>query len=276
VFVYVETRDDVFQFEVLARYGNQGRVTWVPEDARMRLPAGFKAFKAGESMTDARFEEDPGRGAKLLGTFAPGQQQLSFRFQVPRHAESSASFSFGLPPHVAEARFIAEAAPSMELDVDGWEKPRIDATSSGQRVLVTRRQAMRGEVNGIGEFTVRVSGIPTPGPGRWVAALIAALLGALGVAAFRGKIGGQTQAELHQRDAERARRVLLDEVVELTRARSEGRIGPGTFESARRTLVDALSRIVAQTPSPKKSKRQSARSSRRARNTESSSAKSAS
>jgi hypothetical protein len=135
---------------------------------------------------------------------------------------------------------------------------------------------MRGEVNGIGEFTVRVSGIPTPGPGRWVAALIAALLGALGVAAFRGKIGGQTQAELHQRDAERARRVLLDEVVELTRARSEGRIGPGTFESARRTLVDALSRIVAQTPTPKKSKRQAARSSRQPRNTGSSSAKSAS
>lgn len=256
VYVYVETRDDVFQFEVLARYGNRGSVTWVPEGARMRLPAGFKAFKAGESMGDARFEEDPGRGAKLLGTFAPGQQQLSFRFQLPRSEESSAAFDFGLPPHVAEARFIAEAAPTMELDVEGWEKPQTDATQSGQRVLVTRRQAVRGEANGLSDFTARLSGIPTPGPGRWLAALLAAVLGAVGFAAFRGKIGGETQSELHERDAERARRVLLDEIVDLTRARREGRIGPSTYESARRVLVDALSRIVSQAPAVgKKAKR---------------------
>lgn len=259
VYVYVETRDDVFQFEVLARYGNRGRVTWVPDGARMRLPAGFKAFKAGDSMTDARFEEDPGHGAKLVGTFAPGQQQLSFRFQLPRHEEGSAAFDFGLPPHVAEARFIAEAAPSMELDVEGWEKPQTDATQSGQRVLVTRRQAVRGEVSGLSDFTARLSGIPTPGPGRWVAALLAGALGLLGLAAFRGKIGGETQAELHERDAERARRVLLDEVVDLTRARHDGRIGPGTYEAARRVLVDALSRIVSQAPSlSKKPKRSGA------------------
>jgi hypothetical protein len=259
VYVYVETRDDVFQFEVLARYGNRGNVTWVPDGARMRLPSGFKAFKAGEAQGDARFEEDPGRGVKMLGTFSPGQQQLSFRFQLPRHEESSASFDFGLPPHVAEVRFIAEAAPSMELDVEGWEKPQIDATQTGQRVLVTRRQAVRGESNGLGDFSAHLSGIPTPGAGRWIAALIAAALGALGFAAFRGRVGGETQAELHERDAERARRVLLDEVVDLTRARREGRIGPGTYESARRVLVDALSRIVSSAPGGgKKAKRQGA------------------
>src|SRR5262249_2461990 len=54
-FVYVETRDDVFQFEVLFRYFNMGGITWVPENARMKLPDGFKAFKAGDSMEDARF-----------------------------------------------------------------------------------------------------------------------------------------------------------------------------------------------------------------------------
>lgn len=256
VYVYVETRDDVFQFEILARYGNRSAMTWVPEGARMRLPSGFKAFKAGEAQGDARFEEDPGRGVKMLGTFSPGQQQLSFRFQLPRHEDSSATFDFGLPPHVAEARFIAEAAPSMELDVEGWEKPQTDAMQTGQRVLVTRRQAVRGESGGITDFTAHLSGIPTPGPGRWVAALIAAALAALGFAAFRGKIGGETQAELHDRDAERARRVLLDEVVDLTRARQDGRIGPGTYESARRVLVDALSRIVSHAPGlGKKSKR---------------------
>jgi hypothetical protein len=255
VFVYVETRADVFQFEVLARYGNRALKSWVPDNAKMRLPEGFKAFKAGESMTDVRFEEDPGRGASLRGTFSPGQHQASFRFQLPRHGDSSASFHFGLPPHVGEARFIAEAAPSMEVDVDGFEKPQVDVSQTGQRVIVTRRVAVRGEVNGVTSFTAQLSGIPTPGVGRWVAAALAALFAALGVAAFRGKLGAETQAELQERDVERARRVLLDEVVDLTRARRADRVGPSTYESARRALVEALARIVAQNPSTRKARR---------------------
>jgi len=263
VFVYVETRDDVFQFEVLARYGNRSTLSWVPDNATMRLPSDFKAFKAGESMDDVRFEEDPGRGARLRGTFSPGQHQASFRFQVPRHAEDSASFHFGLPPHVGEARFIAEAAPSMEIDVDGFEKPQTDVSQTGQRVLVTRRVAVRGEVSGLPGFTAQLSGIPTPGIGRWVAVAIATALAGLGVAAFRGKVGAETQADLHERDAERAKRVLLDEVVDLTRARRDDRVGPSTYESARRALVEALSRIVSQNPAPaRKTKR--AKSEKRA------------
>jgi hypothetical protein len=247
-YVYVETRDAVFQFEVLFRYGNRSRVTWVPENARMTLPAGFKAFKAGEAMTDVRFEEEPGRGVKLTGTFAPGQQSASFRFQVPRKEETSASFHFGLPPHVGEIRFIAEAAPGMEIDVEGFEKPQTDVSQTGQRVLVTRRVAVRGQASGLGDFTASLAGIPTPGSGRWIAALIATVLAGLGFAAFRGKLGDETHAGLQDRDAERARRLLLDELVQLTRARREERIGPSTYESARRALVEALARIVSTNP----------------------------
>ena len=255
-YVYVETRDDVFQFEVLFRYGNRSRVTWVPENARMTLPAGFKAFKAGEAMTDVRFEEEPGRGAKLTGTFAPGQQSASFRFQVPRDEETSASFHFGLPPHVGEIRFIAEAATGMEIDVEGFEKPQTDVSQTGQRVLVTRRVAVRGQASGLGEFTASLAGIPTPGSGRWIAALIATVLAGLGFAAFRGKLGDETHAGLQDRDAERARRLLLDELVQLTRARRADRIGPTTYESARRALVEALARIVLLNPDlGKKSKK---------------------
>jgi len=247
-YVYVETRDDVFQFEVLFRYGNRSGVTWVPENARMSLPEGFKAFKAGEAMTDVRFEEEPGHGVRLNGTFAPGQQSASFRFQVPRREETSASFHFGLPPHVGEMRFIAEAAPGMEIDVDGFEKPQTDVSQTGQRVLVTRRVAVRGQASGLGDFTASLAGIPTPSSGRWIAVLIASLLAGLGVFAFRGKLGDEAQANLQDRDAERAQRVLLDEVVELTRARKEARIGPSTYESARRALVEALARIVSLNP----------------------------
>ena len=246
-FVYVETRDDVFQFEVLFRYFNMGGVTWVPEDARMRLPEGFKAFKAGDSMEDARFEEDPGHGVKLAGTFGPGQHNVSFRFQVPRHEESSASFRFGLPPHAAEIRFIAEAAPSMQLDIDDFEKPQTDVNQNGQRVVVTRHVAKRGEPM-LKTFTAQLSGIPTPGNGRWIAVLVALGLAALGAGVLRGVFGEDAQVDLQDRDAERAHRVLLDELVDLTRARKNQVIGPSTFESARRVLVEALSRIVSTNP----------------------------
>lgn len=254
-YVFVETRADVFQFEVLFRYGNRSSLSWVPLDARMSLPSGFKAFKAGESQTDVGFEEEPGKGVKLKGTFAPGQQSASFRFQVPRHEETSASFDFGLPPHVGEIRFIAEAPVGMEIDVAGFEKPQVDV-NNGQRLLVTRRVAVRGQASGLGGFTASLSGIPTPGSGRWIAVFIATVVAGLGVAAFRGKLGSETQADLQDRDAERARRVLLDELVELERARRDGRVGPSTYESARRALVEALARIVSANPGlGKKAKR---------------------
>ncbi|HEY6079242.1 MAG TPA: hypothetical protein VIW29_10590 [Polyangiaceae bacterium] len=246
-FVYVETRDDVFQFEVLFRVFNMGTVTWVPDRAEMKLPAGFKAFKAGEAMGDARFEEEAGRGARLAGTFSPGQHNVSFRFQLPRDEHESASFRFGLPPRTAEIRFIAEAAPTMQLDVDGFERPQTDVNQNGQRVLVTRHVAKRGEP-ALRSFEATLSGIPTAGMGRWIAVLIAAAIAALGGAVYAGKLGTETQQQLRQRDAERAKKVLLDELVALTRARQEQRIGPSTFESARRALVEAMSRIVSAHP----------------------------
>lgn len=245
-FIFVETRDDVFQFEVLYRVFNMGAITWVPETALMRLPAGFKAFKAGEAMTDVRFEEVAGSGVKLKGTISPGQHNVSFRFQVPRDEESSASFRFGLLPHVAEIRFIAEAAPSMQLDIDGFERPQVDV-SNGQRVVVTRHVAKRGAPP-LETFEATLSGIPTPGPGRWIAVAIAFALAALGFGVVRGLVGQEAQEDLRDRDAERARQLLLDELVELTRARQAERIGPGTYETARRTLVEALSRILATHP----------------------------
>jgi hypothetical protein len=246
-FVYVETRDDVFQFEVLYRYFTMGKVTWVPDGAKLKLPSGFKAFKPAESMSDGRVEEVPGYGARVVGSFPPGQHDISFQFQLPRHEESSASFHFGLPPRTAEIRFLAAVAPSMRIDVDGFEKPRADNGQNGQRMLVTRRLAKRGEP-GVTEFTAELSGIPTPGSGRWIAVLIAAGFAALGFAAFRGLVGKETQQELHARDAERARDVLLDELVDLTQAHRDKRIGPSTYENARRVLVEALSRIVSQNP----------------------------
>jgi hypothetical protein len=144
-YLYIETRDDVFQFEALYRVFNVGQVTWVPKDVVVQLPTGFKAFKAQEGMTDVRFEVVDGVGARLKGTFSPGQNEASFRFQMPKSNEDSATFRFGLPPHVAEMRVIAEAASAMNLDVEGFQPPVATANNRGQRVLVSVKQLLRGD-----------------------------------------------------------------------------------------------------------------------------------
>jgi hypothetical protein len=135
----------------------------------------------------------------------------------------------------------------MQLDIDDFEKPQTDVNQNGQRVVVTRHVAKRGEP-ALKTFTAQLSGIPTPGNGRWIAVLVALCLAALGAGVLRGTFGDDTQADLQDRDAERAHRVLLDELVDLTRARKNQVIGPSTYESARRVLVDALSRIVSSNP----------------------------
>ena len=256
-FIYVEPRDDVFQFEVLFRVFNVGRTTWVPSNTSMRLPEGYKAFKANESMSDTRFEADGAEGARLLGTFSPGQHDISFRFQMPKPTESAASFSLGLPPHVAEIRVIAEASPNMKLDVDGFEPPQTTVNQTGERVLVTRRVMQRGaELKG---FTVLLTGLPVPGPGRWIAVLIAAGLALTGVGTARGwfvaRVKGARKIALQ--DVTQAREILLSELVLLQKARESEQIGPGAYDQARRILIDSLARIGAQEPTtaaPKKRK----------------------
>src|SRR5262249_21646926 len=80
--VYMELNDDVIQFDELYRVYNVGAVTWVPSDVVITLPRGFKAFSAQKEMSDTGWDEVPGRGAKLRGTFSPGQHETHFRYQV--------------------------------------------------------------------------------------------------------------------------------------------------------------------------------------------------
>ncbi len=72
---------------------------------RLDLPAGLQAF---ENVPNTAADGE--HGAKLIGSFPPGQKdaRMSFHFSAGR-AESE-SFHFSLPPHVAEVRVITETA----------------------------------------------------------------------------------------------------------------------------------------------------------------------
>lgn len=247
-FVMVEPRDDVFQFEVLFRVFNVGAVTWVPDDLVIDLPRGWKGFKAQESMGDTRFVAEGDRGARLMGTFGPGQHDVVFRFQVPNQHDETVEFEMSLPPHVAEAQVMAEAAKGMGVEVSGMTPAQPTVREDGRRLLVTGRQLKPGEPE-MKELSIRLTGIPTPGPARWYAAGLAIALGAFGLYIGLGGDKAQGSAEaLSPDDVARAKKLLLDELVALEQARASDQIGPKTYESAHRTLIDALTRLEARLP----------------------------
>lgn len=239
--VAVEPRDDVFQFEVLFRAFNIGKVTWVPNDVVLELPKGAKGFSAQEGMNDTRFaaEGEEGR-ARMLGTFVPGQRDATFRFQVPNDGNSTADFRMTLPPHVAQVRVIAQSSPGMGMRVEGFDPAEPTQDSNGQRLLFTDRQLRAGDAQ-LRDLSISLSNLPTHGMGRWVAVALAALAFAWGLEAARR--GPERPQPLDPESAARARDVLIDELVALEKAHRAQEIGPVTYETARRQLVTALSRL---------------------------------
>jgi hypothetical protein len=232
----------VFQFEALFRVFNVGQITWVPKDVVIKLPSGFKAFKAQEGMTDVQFEQVDGVGARLKGTFPPGQSEASFRFQLPKSDDDSLIFRMSVPPHVAEMRVIAEASATMNLAVDDFQPPVATANQNGQRVLVSVKQ-LRERNEELKEFTATLSGIPTPGPGRWLALAIAGCMAIGGVFAARGAFDGAAGVADVVADKKRARELLLAELMALEVAHREERIGPRSYQQSRAALIDAIARL---------------------------------
>ncbi len=239
--VYVSLREDAIQVEQLVSVYNLGPVAWVA-DASMQLPKGFKAFTKQDSMDDARVEEVPG-GAALRGTFPPGRRELDFRYQVPLDEEAKQTLHLRLPPRVAQIRVIAEASRSMALEVAGFPPAQRVDGRDGKHLLVTELQVARA-AGGVAALDVTLSGLPTQGPGRWIAVALAILAFGAGVAYFAQAGSGTPDADA-LRDLDEAREALLGELVALERARKTGEIGPKTYARVRASLLDALARIVA-------------------------------
>lgn len=242
-FVFVSLKEDAIQVEQLFNVFNVGAVAWVPQNVVFKLPKGYKAFNKPDGADEVHVEEVDG-GVAIRGTIGPGRHDLSFRFQVPLDDESRQVLRLDMPPHVAQMRVISEASKKMGLEVADFPPAERTQTQDGKHVLVTERQATRMD-GGIPQLEITLTGLPTPPPGRWIAAALALLLvvGAIAHVARRGaddELTDEMRKELRE-----AREALLDEIVTLERAHKKGRVGPKSYARVRAALEDALARVVA-------------------------------
>lgn len=245
-FVFVSLREDSLSVEHTFRMFNIGRTAWVPDanGAKVMLPPKHKAFNVGDSMADVKFVEGNGDEASLVGTIPPGQNEASFRYHVPLAGSERQTIHISLPPRVGEVRVFSESGKTLGLNVAGFPEAQKRPGGDGRKLWITARQANPGE-HGIRTLDITITGLPTPGPGRWIAVVCAlAALGLAGAYLARQDQDPATQDEVRH-DLVEARDALLGEFVTLEKAHRKGDIGPKTYQRLRTALLDALARIEA-------------------------------
>ncbi len=239
--VAAELRDDRIQIEEALTIYNLGRTAWQPDEVHMALPEGFTAFNAQASMSDQGVDQADGT-AKLHGTFPPGRHAVEFRWQLPWSGDKDVDFDVGLPPHVAIARVMMPATANVKLRATDFPEPVLRRDEQGQSFQVTERQ-LRPDDAKLTSIAVGIHDLPTPGPGRLVATLLASC--AVGFGLFIAGSGRNERGKSRLRDAKVTRDALLEELAELERAHTSGQVGPRTYERARRELLQALAYTLA-------------------------------
>lgn len=241
--VYAEIRDDRIQFEQALRVYNLGKVAWVPDDLIMALPDGFTALTSQQSMSDQGVEPVDKRGARLKGTFAPGQHVIEYRWQIPWSNDRNVVVDVGLPPQVAVVRVMAAASQEMRLEVDGLPRAESRADNQGQNILITERRMNRGE-DALTHVRINLKDLPTAGNAKYFASGAAALA-VFGGLFFAFGTGRHRTPAARLGDAKSARKQLLADLEGLERARRAGDVGPKSYERARREIIDAIARTLA-------------------------------
>ena len=245
--VYIELKDDRVQIQQRLDIFNGSPVAWVPHDVVLKLPDGFTALTSMQQMSDIGVDAVEHRGARLHGTFAPGENAVMFNWQVPYSGEPSIDIDVGVPPNLAQLIVRAAAAPGMKLSVPGFRDPISQMDEEGQRELVTGRQIQPGE-GAITTAHVELRNLPTPGPTRFVATGLAGLGVAAGVLALR-RPTRRKKGPFAKRERERLLALLDD----LEAAHETGEVGPKTYERARRDLIDELAALLMITATSGKS-----------------------
>jgi hypothetical protein len=243
--IAVVPQDNMFVIDVLFRVENYGELSWLPENVVIKLPEGFKALVVREPNADGHFEPAGDDGVKLVGTLAPGQHDLMFRFHLPTEGRSDVTFKYPTNLNTGMVRVILESSPTMHLAMPGFPEPEETRNQEGQRRLIVGRDFVGEKVRAPDEVEVKISGIPTPPAGRSVAVGLAAAIALAGIAQSVGRrrATAAVRSDLSKEDRERASELLLEELISLEQAFQQGSIGRKTHEQAKRQLLEAFARL---------------------------------
>jgi hypothetical protein len=218
----IELRDERLHVTESMRLANAGDTVYVfPEGGLVvELPQSFTAFQWQDQMTDQKATEVKDKGFRLVGSLPPGSLQLMWSYDLERDG-TSVKLPVSMPFRTYNYRVISEAPEGLKLRVNGFPEPE-RISDQGRDLLFTQLRKAPPEAP-IGALTVRIDGIPGPGPGRWVAvvlALIAVLYG-LTRALSRADDAQDRRTVLSARKAS-----LLEAAKTLEAELKQGEVGP--------------------------------------------------
>jgi hypothetical protein len=238
--LYAEVRDDRIQFEQVYGIFNIGKVAWVPTDTIIALPDDYTGFSTQQGMSDQGVDSDK-NGARIRGTFGPGQHIIDFRWQLLWSGEKDIEADVGLLPHVFGAVVRTPASDPIKLTVEGFPDAQRATDEQGQHVLSTERALREGD-QPLSHVHLALHDLPVAGPGRIIATILA--MGGVGLGLAFAVSTGREKASRGASGAKSLRAQLLAELEDLERARAAGDVGPKTYERARRDLIDAIARTL--------------------------------
>jgi hypothetical protein len=251
----IELREDRAHVTQRVQLMNLGERTYVfpIRGLHYELPHGAIAFQTEPVMTDQHVTETDGV-VEIKGSLPPGGVQLPWAFDVPLHG---GTLSLTFPQHVRtyQWRVISDAPDGLRLDAtavapghadDGSPASQFSDPEAGEsdgRSVVFTELSRTPQDPPLRSVVVRLAGIPTPGPLRWIAIVVAFLIVALAV--WLLFFDRDTRAIFDAKPWRDARRKeLLAEAEQLGRERTKGEVGPKYFARRRGELVAEMSLLL--------------------------------
>jgi hypothetical protein len=246
----VEFKDDRLKVVQQTRLMNVGSETYVfPEEGTLvRLPEGFLAFQTQEVMTDQHITESKGEGVRVRGSLPPGETTLLWAFDLPITGRT-AKFGVDLPWLVFTYRVITDAPEGTTLRVEGMPEPEAHK-DKGRRFWVTEIQRRVGN-EPFKRVQITLSGIPGPGVGRWVAALLALL--AVGAGVWVALRLPDRRATRSSADFEAHKADVLARARALKQQHDAGETGPDYHREQLAALEEELAELLYEQAELKKS-----------------------
>lgn len=236
----VELRDERLHITQQARLANAGEsvIVFPTDGIEVPLPEGFTAFQWQDQMTDQKGEELAGKGFRLRGSLPPGSVTLAWTYDVKLEG-TSAKVLVEQPWRTYTYRVVSEAPPGLKLRVSEFPEP--EKVEDNQRQLFFTQIQRRPNEARLEAFTIRLEGIPGPGPGRWIAAVLALI--AVGIGLSRAFKTSDDKDE--RRAALTARKQELIALAKATESEAEtGEIGPHYRAERLQEIVTELALVL--------------------------------